>query len=500
MTPRNYQIQSVEDIKTAFKNGYRNIALNVCGGAGKSLIAKMILDMAVEKKSKIGFFSYRKILIDQIKSYHIPNCTIGTLQKYGKNETELFDLVIVDESWGEDSKLKNNIKSKFTITLSGSPFDVLGYALPNYDYIVNGIQFPELVELGYAKKLKILSTTKVDTSKLEMQGGDYSVKQAYELMSKSKVYNDVVGAYKEYASGRKVMLFCVNTKHCEMMKDEFLKDGISAETIHSKKNSGTILDDFDSGKIKVLISVSKLNVGYDNPSVNCIMLCRPTKSIPVMLQTIWRGTRINKDSINDDCLVLDLANVIQDTIHPMQKIDLSKQKKDNSKLCKCGLKMKLSDRKIEVLNEFEYIVRSDYKCQCGLSETVENLKLINIEQCEGCKERFVSSGGLVLTKYDNGLCFDLECKHCGFKKPFRELKYSNDELQEITLNEALSGDKWENVKTILRAECKKCGYKWQYSDRILEHLQMKAFTPIEAIDKIKMIMKNGQKISRLMYV
>ncbi len=504
MILRPYQIKAIEMARASFNRGNKRIALCLATGSGKSPIAREIIKLFRDKNpnGKIGYFTFRTVLINQMKETLAGlDVEIGTIQKHGKFETELYDLVIIDEvHYASDSKLQNNIKSKYILGLTATPIDAYGNAL-EFDEIIDVIQLVDLIDLGYASPVKVLSTSSVDTSNLKTIAGDFSQKQAYDLMSKSQIKKDIVDIYKKYALGLKTIIYGVNIKHCEDLKEEFINAGIHCDSLHSKKkDTEKSIKDFKDGKINLIINCDILVTGFDAPDIYCLMLASPTKSLIKSTQIYGRATRLNPNDKNKVALIIDCAEVIKNTQHPLQRFDFTKTKQDNAKICKCGLKMKLSDRKIEVLNEFEYIVRSDYKCQCGLSETVENLKLINIEQCEGCKERFVSSGGLVLTKYDNGLCFDLECKHCGFKKPFRELKYSNDELQEITLNEALSGDKWENVKTILRAECKKCGYKWQYSDRILEHLQMKAFTPIEAIDKIKMIMKNGQKISRLMYV
>ena len=52
MKPREYQLQAIENIKQSFKKGNKNICIALCGGSGKSLVAKLILDMAKEKGSK----------------------------------------------------------------------------------------------------------------------------------------------------------------------------------------------------------------------------------------------------------------------------------------------------------------------------------------------------------------------------------------------------------------------------------------------------------------
>ena len=502
MKPREYQLQAIKKIKESFKKGNKNICIACCGGSGKSLIAKLILDMAKEKGSKIGFFSYRTLLIEQIKSYSIPNCTVGTLQKHGKTETELFDLVIIDESWGENSKLRNNIESKYYITLSGTPTDAYGNAL-EYDDIIDGVQTIDLINLGFAKPLKIMASSKVDTSNLKLQSGDFSQKESYELMSKSTITKDLVSFYKKHCNDRKTMLFCVNTKHCEDVKKEFIEAGIKCDTVHSKKsNNKEILEKFDNKEIELIISVSMLNVGYDNPSVNCIIFARPTKSIPVMMQTIWRGTRINPLKKDDYCLILDCAEVVERTgFYPMDRLTFTKTKKDTSKICKCGLKMKLINRSINLLNEYEYSIISDYKCDCGLTESVDNRKLINISLCENCQNEFKSTGGLELENGKNNLTFHLTCSCCGHKRVFRDIKLSNEELKELKYSRALeSGATWEDVKTILKSEVKKCGYHHRYAERLMDSLQNKCSKPSEAIDKIKTILRQNKKISAIMYL
>jgi RNase P subunit RPR2 len=179
---------------------------------------------------------------------------------------------------------------------------------------------------------------------------------------------------------------------------------------------------------------------------------------------------------------------------------IAKTKKDNSKICKCGLKFKLINRNVKLLNEYEYTVTSDYKCDCGGTYSIENLKLINISTCENCGEPFVSTGSLQLESSNKNLTFNLICSCCGHARKFREIEYTKEELQELQYNEALKGDKWEHVKAILKAECKKAGYHHRYALRLMDSLQIRCSKPNEAIDKIKTILRQNKKISALMYI
>ena len=84
---------------------------------------------------------------------------------------------------------------------------------------------------------------------------------------------------------------------------------MKAIAIHYKigvKKCQEIFDDFNAGKINVIINVMMLNEGYDT-QVDCIILARITESERVFVQQMGRGLR--KDSNDPDKIVciIDLA-------------------------------------------------------------------------------------------------------------------------------------------------------------------------------------------------
>lgn len=499
---RPYQIEAIQKARESFARGNKRICLTLATGSGKSPISREIISKFREKNKtgKVAYFTFRNVLIDQMKeTLKGLDVEIGTLQKHGKNETDLYDLVLIDEvHYASDSKLQNNIKSKYTVGLSATPIDSYGNAL-EFDEILDIIQLPDLIKLGYASPVKVLSSSSVDTSTLKSVGGDFNQKQSYDLMAKSSIKKDIVEVYKKYASGLKTIVYCVNVKHAEELKEEFIKDGIECDSVHSKKTeTEETIKKFRNNEIKLLLNVDILVTGVDMPDIYCLILASPTKSIIKAVQIYGRATRLNPLDPNKEALIIDCAEVIKNTQHPLDRMDFNRKKQDKNKMCKCGLKFKLINRSIQDLSQYEYAVISDYKCDCGNTETVENIKLINISLCEGCGQIFESKGGLIMTKEDKSINFDLECKCCGHKRKFREILLSDEELKEIKYNEAFKSDKWEDVEVILKAEVKKDGFKWQYAIRLLDHLKMK-MSPIEAIQLIKQIRSQNKKISRLMY-
>ena len=70
------------------------------------------------------------------------------------------------------------------------------------------------------------------------------------------------------------------------------------------------LEDFRNGKIKVIFNVGVLTTGYDLPSLDCIVMCRPTKSLSLYLQMIGRSIRIDKNKPNKVARVIDMTDNI----------------------------------------------------------------------------------------------------------------------------------------------------------------------------------------------
>jgi hypothetical protein len=85
-------------------------------------------------------------------------------------------------------------------------------------------------------------------------------------------------------------------------------DGVPAETLCGETPLGdrrAILQRLRSGETRVVCNCAVLTEGFDEPSVDSVILMRPTKSPTLYTQMIGRGTRLFPGKI--DCLVLDLV-------------------------------------------------------------------------------------------------------------------------------------------------------------------------------------------------
>lgn len=494
---RPYQQEAIDKARQSFMQGNKKIVLTLATGAGKSVIARKIAETA---RGKVIYLTYRNVLIDQMReTFKGIDIEFGTLQKFGREETELYDLVIIDEvHWGIGSKLHNNINYKYMLGLSATPIDAKGNAL-DFDEVIDIVQLTDLIDMGYAAPVKVLSTSKVSTKGLKTIAGDFSVKEAYSLMAASEIKKDIVNVYNTHAKDLKTIIYCVNIQHAEELKEEFIQNGIECESVHSKKKVDDIIQDFRDNKVKVLFNVDILTTGLDLPDIYCLILASPTKSLIKATQIYGRATRLDPNNPSKEALIIDCAEVVHNTQHPLQRFDFTKKSSDKVKSCKFGLELKLIDRISQTIDDYSYKSISYYKCECGYTEEEEKIHVINYTFCEHCGKQ-ITNKSLSLQHEKGHIDFSYNCEHCGHANVQRQITLTSKELEVIEHDAIMRTFTWEAVKLILKTEAKAAGYHWKWVDRSMEILQHKDKTPKEIIDRIKDLKSRGKKIGGIVYI
>jgi superfamily II DNA or RNA helicase len=104
--------------------------------------------------------------------------------------------------------------------------------------------------------------------------------------------------------------FCVSIQHARFMAQRFNQAGITASAVWGDTPDGErkeALRQLADGRIQILFSVDLFNEGVDVPSVNTLLLLRPTESATLFLQQLGRGLRKSKDK--SACTVLDFVGI-----------------------------------------------------------------------------------------------------------------------------------------------------------------------------------------------
>ena len=102
--------------------------------------------------------------------------------------------------------------------------------------------------------------------------------------------------------------FCVTIDHARFMAERFRDAGLPAIAIwgdsprHQRQSA---LRDLDTGKVRIVFTVDLFNEGVDVPTVDTLLLLRPTDSPTLFLQQLGRGLR--KATGKTVCTVLDFV-------------------------------------------------------------------------------------------------------------------------------------------------------------------------------------------------
>lgn len=151
--------------------------------------------------------------------------------------------------------------------------------------------------------------TNIDLSEVDDHNGDFSISQLYKKLSNDARNNIILNICKEDMAGRKTIVFCINVKHAQEIAKSLNTLGLSAKAIHGKMNSierNGILQAFRNGEISYLCNCQMLTEGFDEPSIDGVLLARPTRSKALFLQMIGRGLRIYPRK--SECKIIDIVD------------------------------------------------------------------------------------------------------------------------------------------------------------------------------------------------
>jgi superfamily II DNA or RNA helicase len=308
---RTYQEEAISKINNFFIDK-ASVMLVSPTGAGKSVMAKEI----AKKYKKVLFVAHRKELLDQFRkiTYDKPY-EFTTIQSAHKTFMNNYDLIIVDECHHIVTKsyltlLAEHKKAKF-LGLTATPQRLDGQPLKEiFDAIVETVGTKTLQKSGYlVPALEYSVGQKLNLSRIKKTAGDYNVKSLGIKVRKTILFGDVYKEYMKYAERKKALAYCVDIKHANDMAQYFNSHGIKACSLNGcTKNEvrSDVMHDFTYGDTQIITNCMLFTEGIDIPSIECIIMLRPTLSLGLYLQMAGRGLR--KDHGKDSCIILDHAN------------------------------------------------------------------------------------------------------------------------------------------------------------------------------------------------
>lgn len=324
----DYQKDTIQALRASLRSGKRRPVVQMPTGAGKTIVAASIVNMAQEKGNRVTFVVPALSLIDQtverfrqngiysvgvIQANHEMTdrrqpVQVASIQTLMRREIPKSEIVIIDEAHVMFDFYRTwfalpEWKDIPIIGLTATPW-AKGMALL-WDDLIIGTTTSELIAKGHLSDFKVFAPSHPDLRGVKTVAGDYEIKGLAGAMDKAPLVADIVSTWLDRGENRPTICFAVNRVHAKHIQKQFEEAGIVADYIDAfteREDRNVIADRFAKGESRVVCNVGVLTTGVDW-DVRCIILARPTKSEILYTQMIGRGLR--KADGKTECLILD---------------------------------------------------------------------------------------------------------------------------------------------------------------------------------------------------
>lgn len=304
---RPYQADLVEQVKTAWRQGYKAPCIVLGCGGGKSCIVAEIARRTTWGGKRVLFLVHRRELVAQIYRTFakwgvlLDNCDIGMVQTYTRhiNKLQKPALIITDENHHSLAKSYKRIYEAFPnvcrVGVTATPVRLNGDGLGDVsDKLIIGVSTKWLIDHGYLAPYDYYAPDIADLTGLHTRRGEFISGEIEGRMIKKAVFGDVIGYYSKLANGKKAVCYCATVNHSKRMARAFCDAGIPAAHIDGETPPALrdkLIERFRSGDIRILCNVDLISEGFDVPDCECAILLRPTKSLTLFIQQSMRCMR-----------------------------------------------------------------------------------------------------------------------------------------------------------------------------------------------------------------
>jgi superfamily II DNA or RNA helicase len=355
MQLRPYQGEAVKCCFSLWEKKVLNLLLVAAVGAGKTIIAAMIMKLHLESPNKrVLFLAHREELLEQtVEKLALIDDQIVAGIEQGRNicpaqakvmvasiatvknierlarwcPLKDISLVLIDEAHhstastytGLLQEISTQNPNRHLLGITATPIRMDGVNLSIlYDRLAYRIDMPELVDAGYLCPIRGLTVrTNASIAGVPLTAeGDYDPDKLAEAIDTEARNRVIVQSYLQRGESRPAIVFVANVRHAEHLAAEFRKQGLTAQAVFGKQKKAErrqVIEDYQQGRLQILTNCQALAEGFDAPHTSCIVIGRPTRSPVIFNQQIGRGIRL--DPSKRDCLVIDLVDLrAQDVI------------------------------------------------------------------------------------------------------------------------------------------------------------------------------------------
>lgn len=376
---RPYQQEAKEAIFEQWESGILKTLLVLPTGCGKTVVFAKVAEDCVRKGDRVLILAHRGELLcqaaDKIKKSTGLGCAVekadqtcrgtwyrivvGSVQTLMRDRRlrefaqDYFGTIIIDEAHHCISDSYQKVLQYFpdakvlgvTATPDRGDMKDLG---AYFESIAYEYTLPKAIREGYLAPIKALTVPlKIDISSVGMQTGDF---KAGELGTALDPYLEHIAREMEkHCAKRKTVVFLPLVKTSQKFQGILNQHGFHAAEVNgSSDNRAEVLEAFDTGDYNVLCNSMLLTEGWDCPSVDCVVILRPTKVRSLYCQMVGRGTRLSPGK--DHLLLLDFLWMTDrhELCHPASLIcsnpEVAKQMTRNLEEAGCAVALEEAEK------------------------------------------------------------------------------------------------------------------------------------------------------------
>lgn len=337
---RDYQENSIDQLTRRHQSGANRLILCLPTGAGKTVTFAEMTRRTLETTPKARVL----ILVDRIELLYQAAMTlqkadiqagilnascrrmpatqviVAMVETYYRRVEKGWSipnlaLLIIDEVHkGNFRKVVELHSDTLIVGATATPLSASKQTPLNtyFEDIVVGTHIHSLIEAGH------LALPRYFAVPVQLQAGrgldgDYKINELYTDFDKPALYQGCVSNWQKHAMGQKTVIFCVNKLHTIRTAQAFAQVHAQVRYITSDtpdEERKAILHWFIYTPDAILVNCGILTTGFDEPSIECIVLNRATRSLPLYLQMCGRGSRTT--ATKNSFTIIDMGNNIKD--------------------------------------------------------------------------------------------------------------------------------------------------------------------------------------------
>lgn len=334
MNLRPYQEAARAAIHGEWDQGHKRTLLVLPTGTGKTIVFAAVAEDQVRRGERVLVLAHRGELLEQAAQkigtvsglgcavekaeqssagswYRITVGSVQTLmreKRLDRFEPDHYGTIIVDEAHHILSDSYQRVLEHFpeanvlgvTATPDRGDMRNLGQY---FDSLAYEYRITQAIKEGYLCKIKAQTIPlKLDMTGVGTQAGDYKAADVGHALD--PYLDKIADEMRTYCAGRKTVVFLplieTSRRFCALLQARGFR---ATEVNGNSEDRAEVLSDFAAGHYDVLCNSMLLTEGWDCPSVDCIVVLRPTKVRSLYAQMLGRGTRLAPGK--DHLLVLD---------------------------------------------------------------------------------------------------------------------------------------------------------------------------------------------------